>query len=89
MTFETFVKEMLARFPFLRAECSAYMDDDEPLAYVAFGCVLNPWLESCLEARDISNVIKVCEFLESSACDSRSDGRLNDLIAIELGEWLP
>ena len=89
MTFETFVEEMLARFPFLRTECSSYMDDNEPLAYVAFGCVLNPWLDSCLNARDIANITKACEFLEASAIDSRSDARLNDLIAVELGEWLP
>jgi hypothetical protein len=89
MTFEMFVQDMLARFPFLREECSAYMADDEPLAYIAFGCVLTPWLERCLETRDIANVIKICRFLEASALDSRSDERLSDLIAIELGEWLP
>jgi hypothetical protein len=89
MTFETFVQNMLARFPFLREECSAYMDDKEPLAYIAFGCVLNPWLQRCLETRDTANVIKICHFLEDSALDSRSDKRLSDLIAIELGEWLP
>ena len=42
MTFETLVQDMLAQFPFLREECSAYMDDEEPLAYIAFGCVLTP-----------------------------------------------
>jgi hypothetical protein len=89
MTFETFVQDMLARFPFLREECSAYMDDEEPLAYIAFGCVLTPWLERCLETRDIANIIKICQFFEASAVDSRSDERLSDLIAIELGEWLP
>jgi hypothetical protein len=89
MTFETFVQDLLARFPFLREECSAYMDDEEPLAYLAFGCVLNPWLERCLETRDVANVIKLCDFLEAAALDSRSDERLSDLIAIELGEWLP
>ncbi len=77
MTFETFVKEMLARFPFLQAECSTYMEEDEPLAYVAFGCVLNPWLASCLKARDIANVRKVCDFLEISAfaVEATSDWR--------------
>jgi hypothetical protein len=89
MTFETYVQEMLARFPFLREECSVYINDEEPLAYIAFGCVLNPWLERCLETRDIANVIKICDFLEASALDSRSDERLRDLIVIELGEWLP
>jgi hypothetical protein len=72
MTFETFVQDMLARFPFLRELCSAYMDDEEPLAYIAFGCVLTPWLERCLETRDIAKVTKICQFLEASALDSRS-----------------
>ena len=89
MTFETLVPEMLARFPLLREQCSAYMDDQRPLAYIAFGCVLNSWLETCLETRDIANVTKICDFLEASALDRRSDERLSDLIAIELGEWLP
>ena len=79
---------MLAQFPFLREECSAYVDDEEPLAYIAFGCVYS-WLERCLETCDIANVIKICQFFEASALDSRSDERLRDLIAIELGEWLP
>ncbi len=88
MTFATFVEDMLARFPFLQAECLTYMDDDEPLAYVAFGCVLNPWFASRLRDRDFANVTRVCEFLEALAVDSRSDGRLHDLLVIELGEWL-
>ena len=88
MTFATFVEDILARFPFLQAECLTYMDDDEPLAYVAFGCVLNPWFASRLRDRDFTNVTRVCEFLEALAVDSRSDGRLHDLLFIELCEWL-
>ena len=88
MTFATFVEDMLARFPFLQAEWLTYMDDDEPLAYAAFGFVLNPWFASRLRDRDFANVTRVCEFLEALAVDSRSDGRLYDLLVIELGEWL-
>jgi hypothetical protein len=88
VTYETFVKEMLDRFPFLRDECVAYMDEDDPLPYVAIGCVLNPWLEVCLEAHDMANIAKAYVFLEAVAVDSRSDVRLDDLIGIEVGEWL-
>lgn len=89
MTYETFVKEMLDRFPFLRKECLSYMDDDDPLPYVAIGAVLIPWLEVCLEAHDVENIVKACDLLEVAADEGRTDSRLNDLIAIEIGEWLP
>jgi hypothetical protein len=89
MTYETFVKEMLDQFPFLREECLVYMDEDDALPYVAIGAVLIPWLMACLKARDVGNIVKVCEFLEVAAEEGRSDSRLDDLIAIEIGEWLP
>jgi hypothetical protein len=89
MTYGTFVKEMLDRFPFLRNECLSYMDDDDPLPYVAIGAVLIPWLKACLEARDVENIVKACDFLELAADAGRADSRLDDLIAIEIGEWLP
>ena len=89
MTFETFVQEMLDRFPFLRAECMGYMDEDEPLAYIALGCVFNPWLKTSLEAQDIANVTQACEFLEFVLVEGKSDDRIDNLVAIEIGEWLP
>jgi hypothetical protein len=89
MTYETFVKEMLDRFPFLRRECLSYMDEENPLPYVAVGCVLIPWLKVCLEAQDIENILRACDFLEAAADEGRIDSRLDDLIAIEVGEWLP
>jgi hypothetical protein len=89
MTYETFVKEMIDWFPFLRKECLSYMDADDPLPYVAVGAVLIPWLKVCLEARDLENIVKACEFLEVAAYEGRTDPHLDDLIAIEIGEWLP
>ena len=89
MTYETFVTEMLDRFPFLREECLVYMDDDDPLPYVAIGAVLIPWLRVCLEGRDVENIANACEFLEVAADAGRIDSRLDDLIGIEIGEWLP
>jgi hypothetical protein len=89
VTYDTFVKEMLDRFPFLQAECNAYMDEDDPLPYVALGAVLIPWLEACLEARDVANIAKVCDFLEATAAEGSNNALLDDLIGIEIGEWLP
>ena len=89
MVYETFVEEMLNRFPALRAECYGYMDETEPLPYVAIGCVLIPWPEACLQTRDVEGIARVCDFLELTASESRSDLRFDDLIGIEIGEWLP
>ena len=89
MTYDMFVQEMLAWFPFLRAKCMAYMDEDEPLASIALGCVFNPWLEESLNAGDVANVTKACKFLEHALVEGKSDDRIENLIAIEIGEWLP
>jgi len=89
MTYDTFVKAMLDQFPFLREECLAYMDDDAPLPYVAIGAVFIPWLEVCLKAHDVVKVAEACDFLEAVADNGRADSRLDDLIRIEIGEWLP
>ncbi len=89
MGYETFVQEMLDRFPELSGECHVYMDQREPLPYVALGCVLIPLLEDCLAARNTAEITKVCEFLERAALRAREDLRLAELIRIEIGEWLP
>jgi hypothetical protein len=81
--------EMLDRLPFLRQECLSYMDDDDPLPYVAIGAVLIPWLKVCLEARDMESIAKACDFLEVAAHEGRTDLRLDNLISVEIGEWLP
>jgi hypothetical protein len=89
MTYETFVKNMIEQFPFLKEECLVYMDDDDPLPYVAVGAVFIPWLEACLKAQDVSKVAKACDFIEVAAAEGQADSRLADLIGIEIGEWLP
>ena len=89
MVYETFVEEMLKRFPALRTECYGYMDETEPLPYIALGCVLIPCLEACLQAGDVAEIAKICDFLELTASESRSDSRFDDLIGVEIGEWLP
>jgi len=89
MTYDTFFKSMVEQFPFLKEECLAYMDDDDPLPYVALGAVFIPWLGACLKAQDVSKVAKACDFIESAAADGQADSRLDQLIGIEIGEWLP
>jgi hypothetical protein len=89
LTYETFVKEMLDWFPFLSSECDSYMDEDEPLPYLAVGCVLNPWIEARLAEHDVANILRACQFLEIASTEGRSDARLAGLIRIEIGEWLP
>lgn len=89
MTYDTFVKNMIEQFPFLREECLGYMGNDSPLPYVAVGAVFIPWLEACLKAQDVNKVANACAFIEAAANDGKADSRLNDLIGIEIGEWLP
>jgi hypothetical protein len=65
------------------------MADEEPLPYVASGCLLIPLLEIALEENDTSLIQEICTFLESVSNESRNDMRLAGLVKIELGEWLP
>ena len=58
------------------------------MPYVAIGAVFIPWLEVCLKACDVPKIAKACDFLEAAADNGRADSRLDDLIAIEIGEWL-
>jgi hypothetical protein len=88
MVYETFVKNMVEQFPFLREECLRYMDEDDPLPYIALGVVFIPFLEDCLKAREEVKIGKACAFIEAAAADGNSDFLLNQLIGIEIGEWI-
>ena len=89
MTYDTFVCSMIDQFPFLREGCLQYMDDNDPLPYVALGTVFIPWLEARLKAQDVDNVAKACAFMEAVASGGNANSRLDDLIGVEIGEWLP
>jgi hypothetical protein len=89
MKFETVVSELLVRFPYLRTAFRDYMADEDPLAYVAFGCVVIPLLEKSLAERNMVVVRELCEYFESVAVESKADSRLADLLRVEIGEWLP
>jgi hypothetical protein len=89
VTYDTFVENMIEQFPFLREESLVYMGDDDPLPYVAVGAVFIPWLAACLKAQDVHKVAKACSFIEDAASEGQTDSRLDNLIRIEIGEWLP
>ena len=71
MTYDTFVSNMIEQFPFLGEECLGYMDNDNPLPYVAGGAVFIPWLEACLKAQDVDKVANACAFIEAAANDGK------------------
>lgn len=89
MKYEAFVVEMVNWFPNLRTDCALYTDEEEPLPYIALGAVLIPWLESCLENKETANIAKICEFLEVASVEVRNNSDFDNLIGIEIGEWLP
>jgi hypothetical protein len=88
MTYQTFVENMLGQFPFLREECLGYMDEEEPLPYIALGAVFIPWLELRLKERDLFQIAKACAFIEDTAKYGERDFELNQLLGVEIGEWL-
>jgi hypothetical protein len=91
MTYETVVPELFELFPSLRADYETefeYMGDEPPLGYLAFGSVLVPALERALKEEDLSSVASICSFLEDAAQSGRKDARLEELLRVEIGEWL-
>jgi hypothetical protein len=91
MTFETVIVEMFERFPYLREKYEQefdYLADEAPLAYVVFGSVLMSSLEESLDKHDLRGILSICAYLEDVAESSKSDGRLRNLMKVEVGEWL-
>ena len=92
MTYATVVHELFLRFPELRERTDdcMYVDDNnqEPMAYVIFGDVLKPFLETSLAEGDLRSILKMCAYLEDAAVSSRQDPALGNLLAVEIGEWL-
>jgi hypothetical protein len=89
MTYESAIPELFTRFPHLEALYQselAYLADEEPLPYVVFGDILVPSLEGAVDSGDASMISAICEYLEDAA-DSE-DQRLENLIGVEVGEWL-
>jgi hypothetical protein len=91
MTFETVIAELFGKFPSLKVRNDAqldYMGDEPPLAYVVFGSVLIPSLDDALRAGDTQKIVSICSFFEECAESARHDGKLADLVRVEVDEWL-
>jgi hypothetical protein len=91
MNHETVVADLFERFPKLRLVSdtkSAYMDGEESGTYTVFGSVLMPALEQALAAGDLGSIIPICAFLEEVAEAAEKDHYLENLLRVEVGEWL-
>ena len=64
------------------------MGTEEIGAYIVFGTVLMPALEQALATGDLSSILPICAFLEDVAEAAEDDPRLEDLLLVEVGEWL-
>ena len=62
--------------------------EGEVLPYVVFGSFLIPVLETALEDRDTDRITSICTFLEDAASSAVSDVALEQLLLVEVGEWL-
>ena len=89
MRYESAIPELFTRFPHLEALYQsqlAYLADEEPLPYVVFGDILVPSMEAALNSGDTSMISALCEYLEDAAASE--DTRLENLLGVEVGEWL-
>lgn len=90
MTYEVAIRELFIRMPDLEPlyrEEFSYLDGEE-LPYVVFGSFLIPMLESALEDQDTGRIGSICAYLEDVAAGARTDAALENLLLVEIGEWL-
>ena len=64
------------------------MGREEVGAYIVFGSVLIPALEQALAAGDLGSILPICAFLEDVAEAAEEDRGLENLLRVEVGEWL-
>jgi hypothetical protein len=89
MTYESAVPELFIRLPQLQVLYESklsYLADQEPLPYVVFGDILVPSLEAALNSGDGKTINAICVYLEDLALSE--DLSLENLLAVEIGEWL-
>ena len=89
MKYESAIPELFKRIPQLEVLYQsqlAYLADEEPLPYVVFGDILVPSLEVALNSGNASMISALCEYHEDAAASE--DAGLENLIRIEVGEWL-
>jgi hypothetical protein len=72
--------------PLYREEFS-YLNGEE-LPYVVFGSFLIPVMETALEDYDAERVRSICDYLEEVAVNASTDADLEQLLRVEIGEWL-
>jgi hypothetical protein len=90
VTYASVVRELFARMPDLKRlyrEQFSYLDGEE-LPYVVFGSFLIPVLETALESQDVERVGSICAYLEEVASNAKTDAGLEQLLRVEIGEWL-
>lgn len=90
MTYESVIRDLFMRLPDLEPlyrEQFSYLEGEE-LPYVVFGSFLIPVVETALEDRDTERIRSVCAFLEEAATSAHTDARLEQLLQVEIGEWL-
>jgi hypothetical protein len=91
MTYETVVPELFELFPNLQSAYETqfeHMGDEPSTGYIVFGSLLVPALETALKEQNLSSVALICSFLEDAAQSGRKDARLEELLRVEIGEWL-
>jgi hypothetical protein len=91
MNDETVVADLFRRFPNLQVVSDAklaYMGRKDLGAYLVFGSVLMPALEQALAVGDLGSILPICAFLEDVAEAAEEDRGLENLLRVEVGEWL-
>jgi len=90
VTYESVIRDLFMRIPALEPiyrKMFPYLEGEE-LPYVVFGSFLIPELETALEDRDAERIGAICAFLEEAAGSARTDAGLEQLLLVEIGEWL-
>jgi hypothetical protein len=80
---------MLLRLPELREEYDFdQFNAPEPQVYPVFEWILVPLLEGALAAGDLAKILRVTAFLEDLAVSAPGDAKIENLLAVAIGEWL-
>lgn len=90
VTYESVIRDLFASLPDLvplYREQMSYLGD-EVLPYVVFGSFLVPVMETALEDQDVERVRSICAYLEEAAVSATTDAGLEQLLLVEIGEWL-
>ncbi len=91
MNYDTVVTDLFNRFPRLQTVLETrfdFMGDEPSIQYIVFGSVLIPALEEALSAGNLGLILPICAFLEDVADSSKEDSGLENLLRVEVGEWL-